>query len=268
MKTYKFPDLTSYGNYTVDLKLPKRITRLPLNGTIRIANKLNIPSVKIVHYIQYDPYPTLVGYAIPTKYVHLINEYRTKQAQKNTPAPHPDLILCIREMSRSAHRERDAAEEAYQERRHSNAGKHKLLKVRYYALKDRGIAEAYRRGLLRFAGVAPQNMGVYEYGDGGMSCFHSTLMPAGAERVPVEGHPETLLVPATDKQKGISLARVIATLEACPHVDADAFERVPAPAIKKQEPTCFLCGGLGHLSYECTKSDDEQESEEMVDAYA
>lgn len=166
------------------------------------------------------------------------------------PRPHPDLILCIREASRAAHRERDAAQGAYLDRRHRLAGNASGRKRQWYALKDRGIAEAYRRGLLRYAGASPQGMAVYEYGDGGMQCFHSTLHPAGAERLPVTGHPEMLIVSAKEKHRGISLLRVRVTLESVPEVGSE-FERSAQPRVKRDPVTCWHCFEEGHIASDC-----------------
>ena len=135
--------------------------------------------------------------------------------------PHPDLLLCVREASRAAHRERDAAQAAYCEGRHVLAGNARRRKEEWYALKDRGIIAAHRAGLLRYEGATPQGMAVYEYGDGGMACFHSTLHPVGVERTPIDGHPETLMVEAKDKVKGISLERIKVTLSSLPNDTAD-----------------------------------------------
>ena len=60
--------------------------------------------------------------------------------------------------------------------------------------RSRASSSCTGPGTLRYAGSTPQGMAVYEYGDGGMSCLHSTLHPVGVERSPVECHPETLFV--------------------------------------------------------------------------
>lgn len=93
-------------------------------------------------------------------------------------------------------------------------------------------------------------MAVYEYGEGGMTCFHSTLHPAGVERTLLEGHPETLLVPAKDKARGISLARVKGTLSALSS-DSTGYERSAKPRIERPIPECWTCGGLGHVAAVC-----------------
>ena len=151
--------------------------------------------------------------------------------------PHSDLLLCIREACRAAHRERDAAQAAYSEGRHTLPGNARRRKEEWYALKDRGIIAAHRAGLLRYEGATPQGMAVYEYGDGGMACFHSTLHPVGVERMPIDGHPETLMVEAKDKAKGISLERIKVTLSTLPN-DTTDYERSAAPKIERRGPTC------------------------------
>jgi hypothetical protein len=112
-------------------------------------------------------------------------------------AAHPiDLIDAIREISRSAHRWRDRASARYEVSHFKGATTAKHKKEACYSLKERGIVAAHQQGLLRYIGASPQGLGVYEYGDGGRACFHSTLHPVGAVRTPVPDHPEVLLVPA------------------------------------------------------------------------
>jgi hypothetical protein len=91
----------------------------------------------------------------------------------------PDLLLCVHEASRAAHRERDAAQSAYSDGRQTLAGNARRRKEEWYALKDRGMVAAHRAGLLRYEGATPQGMAVYEYGDGGMACFHSPYIQRG-----------------------------------------------------------------------------------------
>jgi hypothetical protein len=257
-----FPGLTAYGNYESASVPRKGVSRLPLDGSIRIAKSLGIPHVDIVSVeCAYGStyLPRRVGYAIPSrdnrKLTTALKRCESKRASQQ-PQPHPDLLLCIREASRAAHRERDAASNAYNEGRHILAGNARQRKNKWYALKDRGIVEAHKQGLLRYIGASPQGMAVYEYADGGMSCYHSTLHPAGAERTPVEGHPETLLVPAKDKVRGVSLARVEATLSAFP-LDTTGYERSTAPRVTRVEhvPQCWACGEYGHTARECDESD-------------
>ncbi len=259
-----FPDLTNYDNYEADNLPPKGVHRLPLDGPIRTVKKLGIPYVEIVSVecAYGNTYlPRRVGYAIPGRYKRklaaALERCQSKKVSR-TPLPHPDLLLCIREASRAAHRERDAGSAAYGAGRHTLAGNAKQRKEGWYALKDRGIIAAHKQGLVRYVGASPQGMAVYEYGEGGMTCFHSTLHPAGAERIPIEGHPEALLVPAKDKVKGVSLARVEATLSALSS-DTTGYVRSAAPRVARVEhvPQCWACGEYGHTARECDESDME-----------
>ena len=164
--------------------------------------------------------------------------------------------MCIREASRAAHRERDAAQEAYQARQHKLAGNSKRRKEHWYTLKDNGIAHEYMAGNLRYAGKTAQGLAVYEFGDGGMNCFHSTLHPAGMEQVLIPDHPEIIEVAAKDKVKGISLKRIEATL-AVFSLDPTAFVRSCSPAKPRTLRTiiCYTCGGEGHIARQCGNSD-------------
>jgi hypothetical protein len=257
-----FPGLSPYGNYESNRVPPKGVSRIPLDGSIRIVKSLGIPYVDIVSVeCAYGStyLPRRVGYAIPSQDKRKLTA-ALKRSESNRisrkPQPHPDLLLCIREASRAAHRWRDASREYYSTGRHDLAVKARKCKDKWYGLKDRGIVAAHKQSLVRYIGASPQCMAVYEYGDGGMSCYHSTLHPAGAERTPVEGHPESLFVPAKDKAKGISIARVEATLSALPP-DTTGYERSSAPHVVRVErlPQCWTCGEFGHTARECDDSD-------------
>jgi hypothetical protein len=259
-----FPGLTGYGNYESTSVPRTGVSRLPLDGSIRFVRSLGIPHVDIVSVeCAYGStyLPRRVGYAILTrdrrKLSAALKRCESKRLSKK-PRPHSDLLLCIREASRAAHRERDAASDAYSVGRHILAGNARQRKTRWYTLKDRGIVAAHKQGLLRYVGASPQGMALYEYGEGGMYCFHSTLHPSGAERTQVEGHPETLLVPAKDKAKCVSLARVEVTLFTL-SAETTGYERSSAPRVAREGrvPQCWACGECGHTARECEESDIE-----------
>lgn len=168
-----------------------------------------------------------------------------------------DLLDAVREASRSAHRWRDRAEESWNYGSSKYAGTCAKQKRYWYSLKERGIVALHKTGILRYSGTSPQGMAVYEYGDGGMACLHSTLHPLGFERKPVVGHPEILKV-AAKKQK-LKLRDVEATLKSLPEVIFDpGYERSASPSIPREPRTitCYLCGGDGHIARNCPECED------------
>lgn len=175
------------------------------------------------------------------------------------PALTIDLLLATREASRSAHRWRDAAASQYDSANYGFAGAAKRKKEYMYRLKDGGIVALHRAGIVRYIGASPQGMAIYEYGDGGMSCFHSTLHPDGVERTPIEGHPEVLHVAA--KKAKARMMDVVHTLG--PHVLAflsqpiyDGYSRSSSPS-RRRSMTCYECGEEGHIARYCPLRDDE-----------
>jgi hypothetical protein len=252
-----FAGLTHWGTYDHG-KLPRVVYQIPADGTIRLVKELGIPYRRVMR-VNENLVHAVCGYAILTKNKRKLQQAvdkRDESRASRAPSPHPDLILCIREASRAAHRERDAASEAYDCGCHVLAGNASQRKNDWYALKDRGIVIAHKQGLLCYIGPSPQGMAIYEYGDGGMSCFHSTLHPAGVERTPIDGHPETLLVDAKGKAKGISLERVKITLSTLPD-DATGYECSVVPRIERPTITCWNCGEEGHLARHCPERDDD-----------
>jgi len=84
-----------------------------------------------------------------------------------------DLLAAIVSVNRSAKRYRDAAQKCYALKKHGFARQGRVTKEELYALKDRGIAEAFRLG--RITPVLRKG-GLIEYRGEGY-CFHSTLLP-------------------------------------------------------------------------------------------
>jgi hypothetical protein len=185
-------------------------------------------------------------------------EWRRKLDARTQPGKELPLLDAIREISHAAHRQRDAAGKHYEAGTHSFAKNSRERKETLYALKERGIVAAHKAGLLRYIGCTPQGMAVYEYGEGGMQCFHSCLHPSTKERVPVEGHPETLFVKAKQRQATVKDAEF--TLEALSN-DLTGYERVSAPRKPKDPVICRRCGGEGHIARECDANDGDYEDE-------
>jgi len=141
-----FPGLSGYGNYESGKVPPKGVHCLPLDGSIRMAKSLCIPFVEIVsvEWAYGNTYlPRRVGYAIPSRYKRsltaAIKRWQSKRVPRR-PQPHPDLLLCIREASRAAHRERDAASEAYNAARHTLAGNARRRKNKWHHCRSQAGA--------------------------------------------------------------------------------------------------------------------------------
>jgi Zinc knuckle len=176
-----------------------------------------------------------------------------------TPPRTIDIRLATREASRSAHRWRDAAASQYDAGNYAFASRAKKQKDYMYALKDAGIVRLHLSGLLRYIGASPQGMAVYEYGDGGMSCLHSTLHPDGQQRTLVEGHPEVLLVAA--KKAKARIMDVLLTLDPYGAVMARAevypgYSRSSSPS-RRAPITCYECGEEGHIARYCPEREED-----------
>jgi hypothetical protein len=141
------------------------------------------------------------------------------------------LLDATREASRSAHRWRDRASTSWDRGDRRRAGSCRSKKEYFYLLKDRGIIALHKAGMLRYAGMSPQGMAVYEYGKGGLQCLHSTLHPKGVERMPVEGHPEVLKVVA--KKQLLKMKDVEHTLMALP-TDTSDYVRSAPPKYRRE----------------------------------
>lgn len=115
---------------------------------------------------------TLDGIKSSAEYRQLL-EKKDRQAQN--AAVIVDLLSAIFAVSHAAHRMRDTAQSHYRGSRHGLATHARTTKEALYALKDRGIAEAFRRGLLTYDGLHG-GLAVYS---GGRYCFHSRLVPEG-----------------------------------------------------------------------------------------
>ena len=197
----EFPNLNKYGNYSHGTQLPTGVIRVPCDGTVRRIKKAGIPFVEIVEVVNVYGHhyaPNISAYAIHESDISKIEPKK----ERKLPRPHQDLVLCIREASRAAHRERDMAQLHYQTGLHDAASSARYKKEAWYNRKERGIVAAHKTGLFKYIGKTAQNRGVYEYGEGGRSCFHSTLHPIGTEQKLIEGHPEILIVEAKSQSQG------------------------------------------------------------------
>ena len=166
------------------------------------------------------------------------------------------VLDATREMSRSAHRWRDRAQQYYVGDRHGWAKLSKRKKEDCYALKERGIVAMHRSSIVRDLGTSPQGMAVYSYADGDLMFMHSCLHPEGAERTPVLDHPEVLLVPA--KQQRIRICDATSVLSALPN-STEGYMRSAPPRIARSQPSCYECGCVGHIARYCPDQYDNYE---------
>lgn len=149
------------------------------------------------------------------------------EARRRAPEPKPvDLLAAIFGVNRSAKRYRNAAQAFYSRQQHGFAGNASRQKSYLYGLKDRGIAEAYRKQRLQCQGLHG-GLAIYR-GEG--YCFHSTLQPKDTESVVLPLEEKHLFVEA--KPRGAKEARLCdatATLSALPEGVVDGFTRRDAP---------------------------------------
>lgn len=209
----------------------------------------------------YDPQAVEQAERDPVVQKYLAKVRARRERRLARVPEHIPLIDAIREASRAAHRWRDAAQTQYRAENHGLAGHAKREKERLYSLKERGIAAAFKQGLLRYAGVSPQGMGVYEYDKGGKSCFHSCIHPAGTERRPVDGHPEILEVKA--KHQSYTMADTEFTLSELPEPGLE-FERTAPPQKPREQRTVvwFECGEEGHIARNCPEREELDEDDD------
>jgi hypothetical protein len=163
------------------------------------------------------------------------------------------LLAAIFRVNRSAKRYRDAASSCYSKRAYGLATHNRLEKEGLYGLKDRGIVEAYRRGLLQAEGFHG-TLCIYR---GNGYCFHSTLRPVGVSLPRIREDDEPLFIEAKPRGSGeMKLKDAVTILRELP-ADFTGFERRSF-----EKPVCTSCGRVGHLSYEC--DDPWEEEDEFI----
>jgi len=161
--------------------------------------------------------------------VYRISDCVPMRAVKEVPPVEIDLLQAVFTANKAAKRYRDSAQSNYRHGQHGFAGHAKETKETLYALKDKGIAAAYRQGRLSFVGTHG-NMGLYR-GDG--YCFHSTLIPETCELV--DNQQEAVFVEAAPKgtREG-RLKDATHTLAALAD-DTAGFRRLSRPAIVREQ---------------------------------
>jgi len=140
-----------------------------------------------------------------------------------------DLLAAMFSVNRSAKRYRDAAQKCYALKKHGFARQGRVTKEELYALKDRGIAEAFRLG--RITPVLRKG-GLIEYRGEGY-CFHSTLLPVAIALA--QSTDDTILY-VDAKPRGVAEVRLLDakhTLSALPPA-GDQFTRIELPTPPRQ----------------------------------
>jgi hypothetical protein len=153
-------------------------------------------------------------------------KWKQRRTQQ-TPPQTVDLMSSIFAVNHSAKRHRDAASSCYQSDSHGLAGWNKEIKDHLYELKDRGIAEAFRKGRIRPFCL---NGDFVEY-RGEDYCFHSLLRPV--ELVLPELALGPIFVSAKPKSSTeVRLCDAKHTLEALPAPDA-GFDHGVSPCMEQ-----------------------------------
>lgn len=157
------------------------------------------------------------------------------------------LLHAIRQAIRAAHFWRDMAQTKCQAEDYESLRDATREKERLYALAERGIAAAWKQGLLKYVGASPLSMGVYMSPEG-KSIFHSCLHPLDATRHRVD------LSEVLEGFEG-RVRDAEHTLSALPEPGAE-FDRVTPPKLKPPV-MCFQCGREGHVARKCPSADAE-----------
>jgi hypothetical protein len=134
------------------------------------------------------------------------------------------LCAAIYSVNQSAKRYRDGASNAYFHSAHGTAGMCREEKEELYRLKDRGIAEAIRRGWL-----IPDAMhgGLVVYRGGGY-CFHSRLVAQGVELNADENSEHFFREARPRESHAMRVMDAKATLGQLP--EPEGFDLLPAPS--------------------------------------
>ena len=181
-------------------------------------------------------------------------ELKRQAAERDARVANIPLREAVRDISRAAHRHRDTAKTMWDSGAMYSARYPAQQKRECYALKERGIVVAHKQGLLRYMGQSPQGLAVYEYGEGGLLCFHSYLHPRGVDRPNVANHPEILFVAAQELLHQEEDVRYLSQLPE----PGDDYDRVSPSRHPREERaiTCWSCGEEGHVARDCPNGDD------------
>jgi len=127
--------------------------------------------------------------------------------------------------NQSAKRYRDGAKKAYGKDAHSAARRCRSQKENLYELKDRAIAEGYRRGWLSAEAI---HGGLVVYRGSGY-CFHSRLLPEGLNLQAERGDGPIFREARPRDARQMRVCDAIATLEQLP--EPDGFQMLAPPVM-------------------------------------
>ncbi len=183
------------------------------------------------------------------------SDFLPAERKKIHPPAAVDLLCAIFTVNRSAKRYRDTAKRLYGIGCHSLSRAASNKKKRLYVLKDAGIREAYRRGLLRPEAI---HGGLAVYRGNGF-CFHSTHVPVELrEQLPVEADEVVFFresVPRSSTEAKLKDAEF--TLSECSN-DAEGFVRLELPLMptRQWQSSDLVAESLRDLEREDNEVDD------------
>ena len=166
-------------------------------------------------------------------FVYRASNFLPVKRKKMRPPTSIDLLWAIFTVNRSAKRYRDAAKRLYNLDRHSLSRIARNKKKRLYVLKDAGIREAFRRGLLRPEAIH-SGRAVYR---GGGYYFHSSQVPLELkDKLPNEADAEVFFRESVQKSSAeAKLKDAEFTLSQC-NGTTDGFVPLEVPRIPTPPP--------------------------------
>lgn len=164
--------------------------------------------------------------------IYRFSDFFEAKKRRQIPPKEVDPLLAIFTVNKAAKRYRDAAQSAYQQKEHGLSKANKYKKESLYQLKDKGIKYAHHNGLIDLVG----RHGAFALYRGGGFCFHSYMIPKGANPDPVAGDSieETFKIPSQSKAKTEPrLKDAVFTLETL--ADIEGFEVLPKLEFPEKE---------------------------------
>jgi hypothetical protein len=222
-----------YGNVDIRQGVPDGLVHLPeARGPLQLRLKGKVEYAKALTDIKssggYGGTPVFTGVVVRCEDVAGAQEILSRETKRTRPEP--DLLSAIFAVNRAAKRQRDAAQSHYLHGQHGFARLAREKKEYYYRLKDQGIKEAHRLGLL--APVRIHGQLAFYLGQG--YSFHSALKPKGIELPTVENDAPITVDSKPQGSKEPRLCDAIALIEAIEASGSNAYERLSVPRIARR----------------------------------